>query len=117
VLENGTSSADWKEPELLVRLSSCVCAPADLRHHWLCWNRCCVPLISDPKILGMLGCFAVESPLETIGLPAEFGPKVAWPWHQMEGKAKLLVSSYIADFHQYIQTCLCIISAFKYGRL
>ena len=39
----------------LVRWGSCVPAPAGPRHSWWCWNRCCVPLTSDPKILGMLG--------------------------------------------------------------
>ena len=46
---------DQKEPKPLVRLDSCVLAPAVRMHSQLCWNRCCVPLISDPKILGMLG--------------------------------------------------------------
>ena len=40
---------------LLVRQGSCVPAPAGPRHSQLCWNRCCVPLTSGPKILGMLG--------------------------------------------------------------
>ena len=46
---------DQKEPKLLVRQGSCVRVPAGPRHSWWCWNRCCVLLTSDPKILGMLG--------------------------------------------------------------
>ena len=30
--------------------------PAGTGPCWLFWNRCCVPLTSDPKILGVLGC-------------------------------------------------------------
>ena len=33
-----------------------VAAPAVPRHPLFCWNRCCAPLISDPKIQGVLGC-------------------------------------------------------------
>jgi hypothetical protein len=41
-------------------------------------NRCCVPLTSDPKILGVLGCLGMENPLGTVGPSSEFVPKVAW---------------------------------------
>jgi hypothetical protein len=48
-------STDWKEPNPLAERGSCVCAPAVPRHLQFCWNRCCIPLTSDPKMLGMLG--------------------------------------------------------------
>ena len=38
-----------------VRQGFCVPASAGPRHSWWCWNRCCVLLTSDPKILGVLG--------------------------------------------------------------
>ena len=40
---------------LLVRQGSCVPAPAGPRHSQLCWDRCCIPVTSEPKILGVLG--------------------------------------------------------------
>ena len=50
------TSTDQKEPEPLVRQGSYVLASAGTGLSWLVWNRCCVPLTSDPKILGLLGC-------------------------------------------------------------
>ena len=44
-----------KEPDPLIMWGSCVCAPAVPRHSQFCLHRCCVPLTSDPKILGVLG--------------------------------------------------------------
>jgi hypothetical protein len=49
------TSTNQKEPELLVRQGSCVLASAGTGFSGLLWNRCCVPLTSDPKILGVLG--------------------------------------------------------------
>jgi hypothetical protein len=48
------TNTDQEEPELLVRQGSCVLSPAVTGLSQLIWNRCCVPLTSDPKILGML---------------------------------------------------------------
>jgi hypothetical protein len=45
------TSTDQKEPELLVRQDSCVLAPAVTVPSQFVWNRCCVPLTSDPKIM------------------------------------------------------------------
>ena len=36
------------------------------------WDRCCVLLISDPMILGVLECLGVELPVGVVGLTAEF---------------------------------------------
>ena len=47
--------ANWKEPQLLVGQVSCVPVLAGTSPSQLFWNRCCVPLTSDPKILGVLG--------------------------------------------------------------
>ena len=47
---------------------SCALASAVTGPSQLVWNRCCVPLTSDPKILGMLGVHGVESPLGIVGL-------------------------------------------------
>jgi hypothetical protein len=49
------NSTYQKEPEPLVRQGSLVLAPAVTGPSQLVWNRCCVPLTSDPKILYMLG--------------------------------------------------------------
>jgi hypothetical protein len=35
-----------------------------------CWNRCCVLLTTDPKILDMVGSLLVEPPLGAVGLEA-----------------------------------------------
>jgi hypothetical protein len=48
--------ANWKEPQLLVGQVSCVPVLAGTSPSQLFWNRCCVPLTNDPKILGVLGC-------------------------------------------------------------
>ena len=37
-----------------------------------CWNRCCVLLTHDPKILGVLKHLGVELPLEFGGLASKF---------------------------------------------
>ena len=39
-----------------IRKNLSLSAPAHTGPSWLFWNRCCVPLTSDPKILGVLGC-------------------------------------------------------------
>ena len=45
------TSTDKKEPEPLVRQGTCVPAPAVTGPSQLVWNRCCVPLTSDPKFV------------------------------------------------------------------
>ena len=50
------TSTNQEEPETLVRQGSRVFALAVTGLSQLVWNRCCVPLTSDPKILGVLGC-------------------------------------------------------------
>jgi hypothetical protein len=40
------------------------------------WNRCCVLLTPDPKILGVLEHLGVEPPLGDVRLAAEFVLKV-----------------------------------------
>ena len=50
------AGAKWKEPHLLAGRVSCVLIPAGPSPSGLFWNRCCVPLTSDPKTLGVLGC-------------------------------------------------------------
>ena len=49
------TNTNQKELKVLVRQGSCVLTPAVTDLSPLVWNRCCVPLTSDPKILGMLG--------------------------------------------------------------
>jgi hypothetical protein len=41
--------------QTLVGQVSCVPVPADTSPSGLFWNRYCIPLTSDPKILGVLG--------------------------------------------------------------
>ena len=41
-----------------------------------CWNRCCVLLTPNPKILGVLEHLGVELLLGSVGLASEFEPKV-----------------------------------------
>ena len=50
--------------------------PAGPSYSQWCWNRCCVLLTPDPKILGMLEQLEVEPPLGAVGLTAEFALKV-----------------------------------------
>lgn len=40
-----------------------------LRHSWFCWNRCSIPLTSDPKILGLLGHLGVGWMWRVLWLP------------------------------------------------
>jgi hypothetical protein len=56
VQNQGIPALTRREPKSLVRQSSCVLASAVTGPSRLFWNRCCIPLTSDPKILGMLGC-------------------------------------------------------------
>ena len=46
----------FRSPQQLVGWVSCVPVPAGTDPFQLVWNRCCVLLTSDPKILGVLGC-------------------------------------------------------------
>ena len=48
------TKVDQKEPKPLVGRGSRVPVPVGSRLSQLCWSRCCVPLTSDPKILGVL---------------------------------------------------------------
>jgi hypothetical protein len=41
--------------------------PAGPSYSRWCWNRCCVLLTLDPKILGMLEHLGVEPPLGAVG--------------------------------------------------
>jgi hypothetical protein len=50
------AGADLKKPQPLVRWFSCVPVPDGTGPSLLFWNRCCVPLTSDPMILGLIGC-------------------------------------------------------------
>jgi hypothetical protein len=50
------AGANPKESQPLVGQVSCVLVPAHTGHSRLFWNRCCVPLTSDPKVLGVRGC-------------------------------------------------------------
>jgi hypothetical protein len=43
-----------------------------------CWNRCCMLLTPDPKILGVLERLGVRSPLGAVGLDVEIAPNVNW---------------------------------------
>ena len=45
-----------KESQPLVRQASFVPVPTGTRLSRFFWNRCCIPLINDLKILGVLGC-------------------------------------------------------------
>jgi hypothetical protein len=83
------TSTDQKESELLVRQGSRVFAPAFTGPSRLVWNRC-VLLTSDPKILGVLELLCVESPRGTVGLSAEFMPKVVMSWCRPEGTEPLV---------------------------
>ena len=51
--------------------------PAGPSYSWWCWNRCCVLLTPDPKILGMLEHLGVEPPLGAVGLATVLEPKVS----------------------------------------
>jgi len=65
-----------QEPKPLVRKSSCVPGSARPSYSTWCWNRCCVLLTLDLKILGVLELLGVEPPLCAVGLAAKFVPKV-----------------------------------------
>jgi hypothetical protein len=47
---------DQEKSQPLVGWNSFVPVPDGTRPSGILWNRCCVPLTSDPKILGVLGC-------------------------------------------------------------
>jgi hypothetical protein len=49
------AGTNQKEPQLLVGRVSCDLVPAGTSRSQFFWNRCCVPLTSDSRILGMLG--------------------------------------------------------------
>ena len=51
--------------------------PASLGPAGSSWDRCCVLLTSDPKILGILEHLGVELPLGVERLAAEFMPIVS----------------------------------------
>jgi hypothetical protein len=67
---------DWKEPKPLVGRLPESLYPAGPSYSRWSWNRCCVLFTSDPKILAVLDHLGVEPPLWTVGLSAEFMPKV-----------------------------------------
>ena len=71
--------ANLKEPQPLVAQVSFVSVPAGTSHSRLFWNRCCVPLTSDPKILGVLGLLWTGDSSGDLGPFAEFVPKMARP--------------------------------------
>ena len=50
--------------------------PSVPSYFWWCWNKCCVLLTPDPKILGVLEHLGVEPPLGDVRLAAEFVLKV-----------------------------------------
>ena len=72
---------DHKDPEQLVRQGSCVFTPTVTRPSQMVWNRCCVPLTSDPKILGMLGHLRHGESSGNLGtipqVSAQGGPEMA----------------------------------------
>ena len=49
------------------------------------WNRCCVPLTSDPKILSLLGLLGERESSGIVGLATKLAPKVAQSWFGLEG--------------------------------
>ena len=49
------AGTDLKESQQLVGRGSFVPVPAGTRPSRILWNRCCVPLTSDLKILGVVG--------------------------------------------------------------
>ena len=48
-------AADRNKLQMLVGWVSFVLVPVSTGHSHLFWNRCCIALTSDPKILGVLG--------------------------------------------------------------
>ena len=100
------TSIDQKEPEPLIGQSSCFFAPpvpgtagsvrTDFVFH--------IPLILRSWVCK--GACRVESPLETVGLPAEFAPKVAQCWCQPEGTPHLFSFFLLLDlfYFMYIST-------------
>jgi hypothetical protein len=67
------TKADWKEPEPGGVLASLY--PADPSHSWWSCYRCCILLTGDRKILGVVECLGVETPLVTVGRPPSLRPK------------------------------------------
>jgi hypothetical protein len=58
---------DQNQPQSLVGWVSCVPVPAGPSPSGLFWNRCCIPLTSDPKILGVLGYLLLGEPSGDLG--------------------------------------------------
>jgi hypothetical protein len=75
------TSTGQKEPELLVRQVSHVLAPAVTSPTWLVWNRCCVPLTSDSKIMRVLWG------------PWDFPPSSSPRWPEAGALSTLLIRS------------------------
>ena len=99
------TSTDQKEPKLLVRHDSYVLAPAVTGMSQLVWNRCCVPLTSDPKILGMLGCLGNGESFGTLGIFAKLESKVALHWLRLEGSPNVSFSNCHSTYN--ISSAVC----------
>jgi hypothetical protein len=86
------SDADWKRLEPLIRGVSCIPAAVTGLSR-LVWNRCCVLLTSDPKILGMMPVVWRESSGDC-GPSTNFVPKVAQSWCWLESIVQFLCKSH-----------------------
>ena len=95
----GTRTTGWG------RGGSCVPAPVGSRHSQLCWNRCCIPLTSDPKILGMLGCLGNGESFGTLGIFAKLESKVALHWLRLEGSPNVSFSNCHSTYN--ISSAVC----------
>ena len=49
------AGADWNKSQLLEGQGSFVIEPDGKRHSGILWKKSCIPITSDPKILGVLG--------------------------------------------------------------
>lgn len=49
------AGADWNKSQLLEGQGSFVTEPDGKRHSGILWKKSCIPITSDPKILGVLG--------------------------------------------------------------
>ena len=99
------TSTNQKEPKLLIRQGSCSFAPAVTGLSRLFWDRCCIPLTSDPKILGMLGCLGNGESFGTLGIFAKLESKVALHWLRLEGSPKVSFSNCHSTYH--ISSAVC----------
>ena len=84
---------------------SCALASAVTDPSRLVWNRCCVPLTSDPKILGMLGCLGNGESFGTLGIFAKLESKVALHWLRLEGSPNVSFSNCHSTYN--ISSAVC----------